>query len=130
MLAENVVRPMVKPHDDRGALLVMRLTVCGARDRRDRDGTDFIAVHLQLVNESGKIVMVSSFVPLVAGLFWPRANTTGALASIAAGLIVWIALEIAMPDALVPPSMAGLIASFVAMIAGSLPPVRHTHPRS
>ncbi|HEY2628285.1 MAG TPA: sodium:solute symporter, partial [Usitatibacter sp.] len=130
VIAENVVKPFVKPKDDRAALRAMRLTVAAlAVVVTVMALTSSMSIY-QLVNESGKVVMVSSFVPLVAGLFWPRANTTGALASVAAGLIVWIALEITMPDALIPPSLAGLIASFIAMIAGSLRPWRHEYPAS
>jgi Na+/proline symporter len=73
----------------------------------------------QLVNESGKVVLVSSFVPLAAGLFWKRATTLGAHASVAAGLVVWIAMEWVAPEAIVPPALAGLLASAAAMAAGS-----------
>jgi Na+/proline symporter len=78
----------------------------------------------QLVNESGKVVLVSSFVPLTAGLFWRRATARGAHASIAAGLAVWILMEWLAPEALVPPPLAGLLASAAAMAAGSLLPPR------
>jgi Na+/proline symporter len=116
------VKPFAKPKDDRTVLRLMRTTVAAlAIVVTFMALTSSMSIY-QLVNESGKVVMVSSFVPLVAGLFWPRATTYGCLASITAGLTIWIALEIAMPDALVPPSLAGLIASFVAMIAGSLLP--------
>jgi solute:Na+ symporter, SSS family len=130
VVAQNVLRPLVKPKDDRAELRTMRFTVAAlAVVVTVMALTSSMSIY-QLVNESGKVVMVSCFVPLVAGLFWPRANAAGALASIAAGLIVWIALEIAMPDALVPPSLAGLIAGFVAMIAGSLQPARREYPGS
>jgi SSS family transporter len=126
VIAENVLKPLVKPKDDRAVLRLMRTTVTGlAVAVTIMALTSSMSIY-QLVNESGKVVLVSSFVPLAAGLFWPRANTEGCLASIGAGLAVWIALEIAMPDALVPPSLAGLIASFVAIIAVSLLPVRRT----
>ena len=78
---------------------------------------------------SGKVVLVSSFVPLAAGLFWPKANTRGAYAAIAAGLATWIALEIAAPEGLFPPALAGLAASIAGMIAGSLLPLRPSIPR-
>jgi SSS family solute:Na+ symporter len=130
VIAENVIKPFARPMDDRATLLTMRLTVAAlAVVVTVMALTSSMSIY-QLVNESGKVVLVSSFVPLAAGLFWPRANTKGALASIASGLAVWIALEIAMPDALVPPSLAGLIAGFVAMIAGSLLPARRVYPRS
>jgi len=120
VIAENVVKPFARPKDDRAALRAMRFTVAAlAVAVTIMALTSSMSIY-QLVNESGKVVMVSSFVPLAAGLFWPRANTAGALASIAAGLSVWIGLEITMPEALVPPALAGLFAGFVAMIAGSL----------
>ena len=72
------------------------------------------------MNESGKVVLVSSFVPLAAGLFWRRATARGAHLSIAAGLASWIALEIALPEGLVPPAFAGFLAGILGMAVGSL----------
>ena len=130
VIAENVLKPVVKPRGDRAMLLTMRVTVAAlAVVVTAMALTSSMSIY-QLVNESGKVVLVSSFVPLAAGLFWPRANTAGALASIAAGLAAWIALEIVDADALVPPSLAGLFASLAAMIAGSLLPIPRAHPRS
>ena len=120
VIAENVVRPLARPATDAAVLRIMRAAVL------------FLAVAVtvmaltstmsiyQLVNESGKVVLVSSFVPLAAGLFWKRATTLGAHMSIAAGLAVWIAMEALAPEALVPAPLAGLIASAAAMAAGSL----------
>jgi SSS family solute:Na+ symporter len=76
------------------------------------------------VNESGKVVLVAAFVALVAGPFWRRATAAGAHASIVAGLATWIALEIVAPVGLVPPPLAGLLASVTGMVAGSLRPMR------
>ena len=130
VLAENVVRPIVKPRDDRGVLHVMRFTVAGlAVAVTVMALTSSMSIY-QLVNESGKVVMVSSFVPLAAGLFWRRANSAGALASIALGLAAWIALEISAPDALVPPALAGLGAGIVGMVAGSLAVARRADIRA
>jgi len=119
MIAENLVRPLVRPESDRALLLTMRLTVAGL-------AVAVLAMALlsklsiyQLVNESGKIVLVSAFVPLTAGLFWPRAGAWGANAAIAAGLAVWIALEALAPEGTLPPALAGLIASALGMAAGT-----------
>ena len=119
-LAENVIRPVVKPRDDRALLWTMRLTVAGL-------AAVVLAMALasnqsiyQLVNDSGKVVLVSSFVPLAAGLFWKRASARGAHASIAAGLAAWLILEAAAPDGMLPPALAGLAASLAGMVAGSL----------
>jgi len=73
----------------------------------------------QLVNESGKVVLVSAFVPLTAGLFWGRATARGAHAAIAAGLATWIGAEALAAEALVPPVLAVLLASALGMALGT-----------
>jgi SSS family solute:Na+ symporter len=125
-LAGNVIRPLVKPKDDRALLLTMRLTVLAL-------GVGITVMALtsklsiyQLVNESGKVVLVSAFVPLAAGLFWRRANANGAHLSIAAGLVTWIAFEAILPDGLFPPALAGFLAGILGMAAGSLAPFRRS----
>jgi SSS family solute:Na+ symporter len=128
-LAQNVIRPLALPRDDRALLLTMRLTVAGlALAVTAMALTSRLSIY-QLVNESGKVVLVSCVIPLAAGLFWPRANSRGAYAAIAAGLATWIALEIAAPEGLFPPALAGLIASLAGMIAGSLIPFGPPIPR-
>jgi SSS family solute:Na+ symporter len=120
MLAENVVRPIAKPRTDAAMLRIMRITVLLlAIAVAVMALTSSMSIY-DLVNESGKVVLVSSFAPMAAGLFWKRATARGAHASIAAGLVVWIAMEAMASDAVVPPPLAGLLASAAAMAAGSL----------
>jgi Na+/proline symporter len=123
-LAENVVRPLMERRgallDDTRLLRTMRLTVLVlAVAVLAMALTSKLSIY-QLVNESGKVVLVSAFVPLAAGLFWPRATARGAHAAIGAGLATWIALELATPDATLPPPLAGLVASVLGMVAGTL----------
>ena len=123
-LAENLIRPLLPKLDDRALLMTMRLTVGGLAI-----GVAAMALLskqsiYELVNESGKVVLVSAFVPLAAGLFWTRADARGARWSIVAGLATWIGMELAAGDALVPPALAGLAASILGMAIGSLLPVR------
>ena len=120
VLAENVLRPVFRPATDAAFLRLMRVTVLGLTVAVAAMALTSSMSIYQLVNESGKVVLVSSFVPLAAGLFWKRANTAGAHASIAAGLAVWLAMEWLVPEAIVPPPLAGLLASAAAMAAGSL----------
>jgi solute:Na+ symporter, SSS family len=128
-LAENVIRPLANPPDDRALLRTMRLTVTGlALAVTLLALTSRLSIY-QLVNESGKVVLVSSFVPLAAGLFWRRANASGAHWSIGLGLATWIALELAAPEGIVPPVLAGLAAGIAGMIAGSLLALRAPNPR-
>jgi SSS family solute:Na+ symporter len=133
-IAENVVRPWVERRgsaaamDDARLLRTMRFTVLAL-------GCAVLAMALtsklsiyQLVNESGKVVLVSAFVPLAAGLFWPRASARGAHLSIGAGLATWIALEALAPGAVVPPALAGLLASLAGMLLGTLLGAPRTQP--
>lgn len=84
----------------------------------------------QMVENAYKVTLACAFVPLVAGLYWKRANNTGAGLSILLGLVVWIAMEFIAPEAALPPQFAGLIASAVGMVAGSLLARRASvHPR-
>ncbi len=118
-LAENVVRPWVKPKGDRALLATMRLTVAGfAAAVLAMALTSKLSIY-QLVNESGKVVLVTSFVPLAAGIFWPRATARGALAAIGCGLAAWLAAEALDPQALIPPALIGFGASLAGMLGGS-----------
>lgn len=74
-----------------------------------------------MVKNAYKVTLVGAFIPLVMGLYWKRATTQGALLSIAGGIFVWLVCEQLTADTF-PPQLAGLIAAFVGMVAGSLAP--------
>jgi SSS family transporter len=77
----------------------------------------------KMVENAYQITLVMAFIPLVAGIFWKRSNTQGALAAIFCGLSVWLAILVFGPeDPLVPAHFAGLIASAAGMLIGSLLP--------
>jgi len=74
----------------------------------------------QMVENAYKVTLACAFVPLVAGLYWKRANNLGAGLAILLGLVVWIAMEFIAPEAALPPQFVGLIASTAGMLAGSI----------
>ena len=124
VVAENLVRPVMERGarrlDDRTQVRVMRVSVLAI-------GIAVLAMALtsnqsiyDLVNNSGKVVLVSAFGPLAAGFFWKRASNAGAIASIAMGLATWLALEALAPEATLPPALAGLLAGVVGMVSGTL----------
>ena len=120
VIAENVVRPVLKPRSDRALLWTMRACVAVVGI-----GVTYMALTshqsiYQLVNESGKVVLVAAFVPMAAGLFWSRATAAGAHAAVVLGLAAWLGLEAVAPEGAVPPPLAGLLASAAGMVAGSL----------
>ncbi|QID16536.1 sodium:solute symporter [Nitrogeniibacter mangrovi] len=77
-----------------------------------------------MVEDAYKVTLATAFAPLAVGLYWKRATTQGALASIVTGFVVWLGLEAVAPEALIPPHFAGMLAGLVAIVAGSLAPQR------
>lgn len=73
-----------------------------------------------MVENAYKVTLVIAFTPLVAGLYWKRANANGAMLAILLGLLVWLPMEFLYPEAEIPPQFAGFLASIIGMIAGSL----------
>jgi Na+/proline symporter len=73
-----------------------------------------------MVENAYKVTLVGAFVPLVCGLYWKRATNLGGTLAVMFGLIVWIGYELFNPEGIMPPQLAGLIAAFGGMIAGSL----------
>ena len=117
--AENIVRGFFKHLTDQELLKIMRITVlCFSV------AVTFFAINSELsifkmVESAYKVTLVAAFVPLAFGVYWPRANSLGGLLSVVCGLAVWISCEILAPNAILPPQLAGLLASIVGMILGS-----------
>jgi SSS family solute:Na+ symporter len=77
-----------------------------------------------LVSSAYQVTLVAAFVPLVMGMYWKGATTQGAIVSIALGLTTWIVFfpQISSFGEHFPGQLAGLIAAFVGIFAGSLAP--------
>jgi Na+/proline symporter len=71
-----------------------------------------------MVESAYKVTLVAAFVPLAFGVYWPRANSLGGLLSVVFGLTVWISCEILAPNSILPPQLAGLLASIMGMVLG------------
>ena len=76
----------------------------------------------EMVSGAYQVTLVGAFVPLVFGLYWPRATTQGAVFAIAAGLGVWLLLLLTPAGAEFPAQLAGVLASLAGMLIGSLMP--------
>jgi Na+/proline symporter len=116
--AENIVRGFFKHLTDHELLKIMRITVlCFAIV------VTFFAINSELsifkmVESAYKVTLVAAFVPLAFGVYWSRANSLGGLLSVVCGLAVWIGCEILAPHAILPPQLAGLLASIMGMVLG------------
>lgn len=124
-VAENLVRPLVPRLSDRQFLRMLRVVVllfaCAV--------LTFALVSNQsiygMVENAYKITLAAAFTPLAFGLYWKRATTQGAAFAMIGGLGTWLALEFFAPDGFLPPQFAGLLASIVGMLTGSLLPQRY-----
>ena len=85
----------------------------------------------QMVENAYKVTLVLAFVPLVAGLYWPRATTRGAYWAIVLGLSTWLPMEFFVPEGegFMPPQFAGFLMAILGMLVGSLTsrPEHHKH---
>jgi SSS family solute:Na+ symporter len=76
----------------------------------------------ELVSGAYQVPLVGAFVPLVCGLYWRRATTQGAVAAVLLGVGVWLVF-LALPwGEAFPAQLAGVLAAFAGMFAGSLAP--------
>ena len=116
------LKPRLRELSDHALLWMTRaVVVCFAVLVTAYSLTSTETIH-KMVENAYKVTLVAAFVPLAAGIYWKRATTQGALAASIAGLVVWIGMEISAPDAAVPPQLAGLLASVLGMVSGSLAP--------
>lgn len=75
-----------------------------------------------LVSGAYQVPLVGAFVPLVFGLYWKRATTQGALASVVLGLLTWLLFIATGWSEAFPQQLAGLLAALGGMVGGSLAP--------
>lgn len=123
---ENILKHILqKEFTDREMLRNMRIVVACFAVIVTLFSLNTEATIYEMVVGAYKVTLVAAFVPLVCGLYWKRATTQGALSAILLGFFVWLPLEMVLPDALIPPQLAGLLASALGMIAGSLLPQRY-----
>ena len=123
---ENILRNMNPGMTDRDTLRAMRLCVLALAAivltyAITMEGTSIY----EMVSGAYQVPLVGAFVPLVFGLYWTRATTQGALASVVLGLGTWFVFMITpvLADAF-PQQLAGLLAALAGMIVGSLLPQR------
>jgi Na+/proline symporter len=123
---ENILRNM-RPHmSDGQTLKAMRITVVMVTGivlmyAIAMEGTSIY----EMVSGAYQVPLVGAFVPLVFGLYWSRATTQGAIASVVLGLGTWL-LFVATPALAeaFPQQLAGVLAALAGMVAGSLLPQR------
>jgi SSS family transporter len=124
---ENILKNLRPRMTDKEQLFAMRCTIvvftfCVLAYAIAMKGTPIY----DLVSAAYQVTLVGAFVPLVMGLYWKRATTQGAVVSLALGVAVWVLFFPQVGGEALskqfPGQLAGLIAGFAGMVAGSLAP--------
>jgi len=122
---ENILKNLRPGMGDRQQLLAMRMTIVvfAALVLAYAVAMKGTSIY-DLVSSAYQVTLVGAFVPLVMGLYWKRATTQGAIASLALGIGTWIVFfpQISSLGTQFPGQLAGLVAAFAGMIGGSLMP--------
>ena len=119
---ENVLRPFVPHMSDRQFLLVLRLVLVIFTASALLFALNSRSTMYEMVQNAYNVTLTGAFVPLMAGAYWKRANTQGAVFSVVFGIGTWLAANTVAPEALIPPNLVGLFASIVGMLLGTLAP--------
>jgi len=119
MFSENIVRGFFPLLSDKAMLLLLRSTMVSFTGLVLLYALNSELSIFGMVESAYQVTLVAAFVPLFAGVYWKKANTTGAIGSILLGVIAWLTLTLAFPNSIMPAQLGGLIAAFVGMGLGS-----------
>ncbi len=127
---ENIWRQFVPRVSDRHNLWTMRIavlvfSVCVCAYAIALQGTPIY----DMVSGAYQVTLVGAFVPLVAGLYWKRASTQGAIFSIVLGILTWVLFLATPAGESFPAQLAGFMMAWVGLLIGSLGPqaIRNRH---
>ena len=117
ILAENLIKPLNKNLSDQSLLRLVRFSVVVVT------AFSLILASVEgniydLVAMSSAFSLVSLFVPMLAGLYWPSYSEKSAILSMFTGMAAWLFFE-AFPVG-TPSILLGLLASFIGLFLGNL----------
>jgi SSS family transporter len=78
----------------------------------------YVALEVQvvydLILDSNSVILVCVTIPFIVGVYWRKANRTGALVSMAVGFLTWLIVILFAPG--FPGDLLGLLTGLVAML--------------
>ena len=95
VFTQDIVAPLCGPISQRGRIWITRcaivvigafLLIWGLWYESDQDLWNYMSI-------TGSIYFIGAFPVILGGLYWPRANSYGAMASLASGLLAVLALD-------------------------------------
>jgi solute:Na+ symporter, SSS family len=131
LFTENVLRPFAPKMNDQQFLLVLRIILVTFTAAALLFALNSKSTMYEMVQNAYNVTLAGAFVPLVAGAYWKRATTQGALLAVVLGLGTWLAVTMSGEETLIPANLLGLAASMLGMVLGSLAPqLLRNHGRS
>jgi solute:Na+ symporter, SSS family len=124
LFTENVLRPFVPHMGDRQFLLTLRIILVTFTAGALLFALNSKSTMYEMVQNAYNVTLAGAFIPLVAGAYWKKATTQGALLSIILGIGTWLVFHY-MPEGqapIVPANLLGFFASVIGMLLGSLAP--------
>jgi SSS family transporter len=119
---ENILKPFVPHWSDRQFLLTLRLVLVTFTTSALLFALNSRSTMYEMVQNAYNVTLTGAFVPLMAGAYWKRASTQGAVCAVVFGIGTWLGADTVAPDALVPPNLVGLFASALGMLLGTMAP--------
>jgi len=119
---ENILKPLLGDIRDKDLLRWMRIVTLSFTLMVTLYAINSQMSIFKMVENAYQITLVIAFIPLACGIYWKHATNQGAITSICLGFFTWIAMLVFTKDPLIPAQFAGLIASAIGMLAGSLLP--------
>jgi Na+/proline symporter len=118
VLGENILKPLFKGTklSDRQVLHLMRGSVVVVAVLSAVMANLSASIY-ELAAMASAFTLVSLFAPLTAGLYWKKATSFGAIASMVSGMFVWLLCILMETET--PPSIYGTAVSIFFMVAGS-----------
>jgi solute:Na+ symporter, SSS family len=122
LFTENVLKPFAPKMNDKQFLFTLRIILVTFTAIALLFALNSTSTMYEMVQNAYNVTLAGAFIPLLAGAYWKRATTQGALFSAIGGLVVWLGCMNLAPEALIPANLMGLFASAVFMLLGSLMP--------
>ena len=113
LFSTNILPLLKRQTTDRLRLLVTRIAipVFGSF-------AVYVALEVQLIydliQDSNSVILVCVTVPFIVGVWWKRANRTGALASMAMGFLTWFLAILYAPE--FPGDLLGLLVGLITIL--------------
>jgi solute:Na+ symporter, SSS family len=130
LATENIIKPFYPRMSERQFMLTLRISLVTFTLAALLFALQSKQTMYNMIQNAYTVTLVSAFVPLAAGIFWKRANNTGAILSAVCGLAAWLIADTLAPDALIPSPLVGLATSTVGLVAGTAVgrvPAAHPH---